>query len=526
MKRNLGIWISCLIVGLFTLTINNGCKKDEVKHTPIVTTLEVTEISGTSASCGGSITSDGGLTIISRGVCWSSGINPTIKDNKTTDGAGAGNFSSAIEGLNGGTLYYARAYATNSSETGYGMVMAFTTLGTSPSPMISSAINVSASSATLRGSVNPNYLATTVSFEYGPNTSYGNSIIPAQSPLTGNSISNINATINDLFGGTTYHYRIVATNSLGTTYSNDTSFTTLGQVPKAVTFSVNNIQSTSATLKGIVNANLLETTVSFEYGITESYGNSIPANQNIVTGNSDLSVNANIDALQIGTAYHYRIVASNYLGITYGNDMMFTTHMVDIEGNVYPTISIGDQVWLGTNLKVTKYNDGSQISNVTDNTAWAGLTSGAYCWYNNSANNKGTYGALYNWYVVNEIKNVCPTGWHIPIDAEWTTLESNLGGSNIAGGKIKSTGTIQGGTGLWFSPNTGATNESGFTGLPGGARFPNSDFINLTYSGAWWSSTEGTTTSAYERDTNTSSTNLYRNDADKKFGFSIRCLKD
>jgi uncharacterized protein (TIGR02145 family) len=159
--------------------------------------------------------------------------------------------------------------------------------------------------------------------------------------------------------------------------------------------------------------------------------------------------------------------ASNYV----------TPPVTDGDGNVYNTVTIGTQIWMKGNLKTMKFNYGTSIPNVTDNTTWAGLTSAAYCWYNNdAATYKTTYGALYNWYAVdvasNDGKNVCPAGWHIPSDAEWTTLTDYLGGASVAGSKLKETGTTH-----WLSPNTGATNESGFTALPGGGHSRNGNII-------------------------------------------------
>ncbi|MBI5010148.1 MAG: fibrobacter succinogenes major paralogous domain-containing protein, partial [Bacteroidia bacterium] len=135
----------------------------------------------------------------------------------------------------------------------------------------------------------------------------------------------------------------------------------------------------------------------------------------------------------------------------------------DIDGNVYQTVTIGTQVWMKENLKTTKLNDGIALPNVIDNAAWAALTTTGYCWYNNDATTyKSTYGALYNWYAVNTGK-LCPIGWHVPSDDEWTLLTTFRGGYSVAGGKLKETGTLH-----WTSPNTGATNETGFTALPGG----------------------------------------------------------
>jgi uncharacterized protein (TIGR02145 family) len=137
----------------------------------------------------------------------------------------------------------------------------------------------------------------------------------------------------------------------------------------------------------------------------------------------------------------------------------------DIDGNVYKTITIGTQVWMAENLRTTKLDDGKIVPLVTDDKIWAGLNTPAYCWYtNNAPENKNKYGALYNWYTVSTNK-LCPRGWHVPTDAEWKTLITNLGGESVAGGKLKEKGTSH-----WQSPNAGATNETGFTALPSGER--------------------------------------------------------
>ena len=170
--------------------------------------------------------------------------------------------------------------------------------------------------------------------------------------------------------------------------------------------------------------------------------------------------------------------------------------VTDIDGNVYHTVTIGTQVWMVENLKTTKYNDGTAIPLVTDVTSWSNLTTPGYCWYNNDATAyKTTYGALYNWFTVNTGK-LAPTGWHVPTDGEWTTLTSYLGGENVAGGKMKSTGTIEDGTGLWHDPNIGATNESGFSGVPACGRNCDGRFANIGKDGIWWNASEYGTTDA------------------------------
>jgi len=200
--------------------------------------------------------------------------------------------------------------------------------------------------------------------------------------------------------------------------------------------------------------------------------------------------------------------------------------ITDIDGNIYNTVAIGTQIWMKENLKTTKYNDNTAIPLVTDNTAWEALATPGYCWYNNDeASYKDTYGALYNWYTVSTGK-LCPTGWHVPTDAEWTTLTTYLGGESIAGGKLKETGTTH-----WLSPNTGATNESGFTALPGGYRGnPYGEFVEVGIYGVWWSATEGDLTGAWQRGLHYSFANVNRaiglGGYGKIYGCSVRCLRD
>ena len=200
--------------------------------------------------------------------------------------------------------------------------------------------------------------------------------------------------------------------------------------------------------------------------------------------------------------------------------------ITDIDGNVYHTVTIGNQVWTVENLKTTKLNDGTTIPLVTDNSEWNNLKTPGYCWVNNdAATYKNTYGALYNWYVVQTGK-LAPAGWHVPTDAEWTILTTYLGGESIAGGKMKSTGTIEAGTGLWKDPNTSATNESGFTAIPAGGRTFDGTFDGIGNSGSWWSSSEGGTNSAWNRALGNVYSKVIRGNYYKSGGSSVRCIKD
>jgi uncharacterized protein (TIGR02145 family) len=199
--------------------------------------------------------------------------------------------------------------------------------------------------------------------------------------------------------------------------------------------------------------------------------------------------------------------------------------ITDLDGNSYKTVYIGNQQWMGENLKVTKYNDGTEIPNVTDGTQWVNLTTGAWSYYDNDAANNDKYGKLYNWYAVSPItngsKNVCPTGWHVPTDAEWTVLTDYLGGESEAGGKMKEVGTVN-----WIT-NIDASNTSLFTGLPGGYRASNGHFNLIGANGNWWSSSEFNTSNAWYRNLNGYYEDAFRSfGSDKKDGYSVRCLRD
>ena len=271
----------CLIFLPLTAGLISCVKStDPEKQVPLVTTANITGITARTAISGGNVTEDYDKHVTVRGVCWSQAPNPTVNDNKTTDGSGSGTYVSTLTGLEPGTQYNVCAYAVNAAGVSYGAVMSFTT-----------------------NSVNPN-----------------------------------------------------------------------------------------------------------------------------INFNSSL---------------------------TYGT-------VADNEGNSYQTIQIEAKTWMAENLRTNKLNDGTPVAYVTGNPEWAALTTPGYCWPDNDIGYKDVYGALYNWHAVNTGK-LCPAGWHIPTDAEWTDLETVLGGASIAAGKMKAEGTTH-----WINPNSGATNESGFTALPGG----------------------------------------------------------
>ncbi len=195
--------------------------------------------------------------------------------------------------------------------------------------------------------------------------------------------------------------------------------------------------------------------------------------------------------------------------------------VTDADGNKYKTVKIGTQVWMVENLKTTKYNDSSVIPCVADSTEWSNLNSPGYCWYNNDETSfKNIYGALYNWHTVNT-KKLCPTGWRIPTKDEWDTLINYLGGVDVAGGKMKEVGLSH-----WDSPNTEATNISGFTALPGGYRISESTCYGIGQRCYLWSSTESAPKSAHGCGTYFMTAMASIISDSKETGYCVRCIKD
>lgn len=225
------------------------------------------------------------------------------------------------------------------------------------------------------------------------------------------------------------------------------------------------------------------------------------------------------------TKYFIRAYVRTRKDTIYGDNITFKTKdfgtLTDNDGNIYKTVSVGTQTWMKENLRSTRLNDGSAIKEADDEAVWTSLTSPGYCWFKNDEENfKDPYGALYNWYATNTSK-LCPAGWHIPNEADWDTLTIYLGGEEIAGGNLKETGTD-----YWVKPNTGATNIVCFAALPGGFRHSNGKFFDFGFSGYWWSSKQYMETRAYFRYISYDESTLFRFNNLKKYGFSVRCLKD
>jgi uncharacterized protein (TIGR02145 family) len=198
----------------------------------------------------------------------------------------------------------------------------------------------------------------------------------------------------------------------------------------------------------------------------------------------------------------------------------------DVDGNLYKTIKIGKQLWMAENLKVIHYRNGDPIPNHTDDDEWDTAT-GAYCNYDNDEAKADIYGRLYNWFALNDSRKLAPEGWRVPTDDDWRQLVEFLGGEDQAGGKMKTNGTIKNGDGLWHEPNAGATNESGFSALPGGYRYNHGVFDGIGNNAYFWSSTQSSAGTAWHRYLYNGNTAIYRHDSGwKQAGYSIRCVAE
>jgi len=515
----------------------------EPDSTPELVTLELSNITDITAICGGNILTAGTTDIKERGVCWNNEGTPTSIDNKTTNGAGTGEYASMISQLAPSTTYFVRAYAENSVGISYGNELQFSTLASPTAPSLNTSLptNISLTSVTLGGNVSSNGGASIIQkgvcwgISNNPDINGGNNVAST------NGTGPYSVSVTGLNANTIYYARAYASNNVGISYGQEVNFsTTAFQAPSAITNVALNLSQTKATLNGTVNANGNSTTITFEYGTTTTYGTEVNATPSNVTGNSNIDVSFYLTGLTAGETYQYRIKAINEGGVVTGSNISFNTIDAsvcqDIEGNIYETEEVGNQIWMIENLASSIYPNGSTIPLVSNNAQWANIedsnTGDAHCFYNDDSNSD--YGALYTWAAAmgdnaisssanpSEIQGVCPDGWHLPSDAEWTELTNFLGGENVSGGKMKETGTTH-----WIEPNSGATNESNFSALPSGFRSNNSGIFDYQgRRGYWWSSTQHSNTFAWYRYPSYNNDDIYRNSYNKSYGFAVRCIKN
>jgi uncharacterized protein (TIGR02145 family) len=521
-----------LIITGFVTGLSVACKK--TAEVPSLVTVNVTDITSSSLVSGGLVYSTGGTPVARRGICVSLNNFPVTSDISSSDGTGPGSFTSSISGLKAGTTYHIRAYASNSTGTGYGNQYIITTPGDIPTITTTSASSVTSTTAVSGGEVLSDGGSTVTLRGICWSTSQYPTI-DDHTTTDGSGVGIYSSSITGLTGGTKYYVRAYATNSTGTAYGNEISF-----------ISECNLPSAPGSITGITNvvphSSGITYTIPAESGAT-SYNWTAPEGSIITSGQGTTSITINF-----GTTGGIISVSSiNSCGESEKTELAISISIqncgivMDFEGNVYNTVTIGSQCWFVENLKSTRYRNGDPIFTETDINAWAALTIGAYCWYNNEETTyKAAYGALYNWYAVNDTRSICPTGWHVPTDGEWTVLENylsingynydnSIGGNKFALSLTTATGwnpsDIPGAVGNTDYPEK--INITGFTGLPGGVR----DANQLIYGsfgnyGMWWTSSEYNNSLAWDRGLATDFSSLGRLNVLKTHGFSIRCVKD
>ncbi len=431
--------IKLLAISFFIILLMGACKKEQMAT---VSTADITEITTTSAKCGGDISDDGNSFVTQRGICWNTSPNPTINNQYTSDGNGSGSYTSTLSGLVEGVTYYVRAYAINSMGTAYGEEKNFIT-GTTPPP-------------------------------------------PTNQPtVTTNTVSNISATSATCGGNVT---------SDG---------------------------NSAVTAKGVCWSTSQNPTI---------------ANNKTNDGQGMGTFTSNITGLTSSTTYYVRAYATNVNGTSYGEQRSFTagTFTDSRDGNVYKTVRIDNQTWMAENLRY--------LPNVSAPATPASGTYGVYYYvydYSGTSvsaakatSNYSTYGVLYSWKAA---MASCPAGWHLPSDAEWKDLEMFLGMTQDQADDVGYRGTNQGSqlagnADLWENgtlENTSGFGTSGVFALPGGCRSrADGSFHSLGSNGHWWSITEVYSSYAWRRYLSEFSSSVYRDYANKDFGFSVRCVKD
>lgn len=518
-----------LVSYLSGIILTTGCKKTEL---PTLSTSPISNLTLVSAKTGGTITDDGNADITARGVCWSTNAKPTTEQNKTSDGTGPGTFESNLTGLAEGTTYYVRAYATNSEGTAYGNEESFTTVPAGMASVTTKDVTeVTFTTAKSGGDIATDGGAAVTA----KGVCWGTAVNPTitnshTSDGTGTDgfVSNLTA----LTQGTQYYVRAYATNKTGTTYGNQVTFTT----PQVKAPELTSAPLTTITLNSAVSGG----------NVTNDGGGTVTARgvvwgtsaHPVITGNKTSNGTgtgafvSNIVGLTPGTVYYVRSYATNSAGTTYGAEVQFSTSISDVEGTVYKTVLIGNQLWMAENLRTSHFKDNSPIALVQDSIAWMALSTPAYSIYQNKVAYKNAYGALYNWFTIPGDK-LCPQGWHVPSNTEYETMELVLGvpadsitvwgwHGNGVGTKMKST------TG-WTTGN--GTNTSGFTALPSGYRaWNNSQFRavgSITY---FWTATDDAInnkpTVAWYRRLDGGDHRIFRATTGKVGGKSIRCIKN
>lgn len=555
-------------IGLSVRCIKGG---EQAVQVPQLNTMQASNITTTSATSGGDVLADGGAAVTARGVVWSTTPNPTIDNNMgiTSNGSGLGEFTSNITGLEPGTNYWVRAYATNSAGTGYGIQIkiqtlgdgvAYYTLNVTIEPQESGTVEGTGAhepgtQVTLTATPNPGYLFVnwTINDEViSTETSFSYTMPAANVTISANFEEDYNPT-----NGIIVHD---ATAEAGTQITVEVEMVNQGDIiafqmdfelPNGFTY-VEGSYTLSDRSQGHTPGQSILSDGKLR---VLAYS----ATNNVFLGNSGILFTFKLNTpVQVGT---WNIEPTNAILTNTNFENVFdesqsgtitlidatadgqpcpgTPTVTDIDGNVYNTVQIGEQCWMKENLRVTKYNDNTSIPTGQTNAEWAELSSGAYAIYphteieglNSDNEILEAYGAYYNWFAINDVRKLCPTGWRIPSNIEWQTLLEFVGGSSIAGSKLKSTRTEPTDHPRWEFPNEWATDEFGFSALPSGQRYFSGEYTpvygyGIGTLGGWWSTTIFDQNKIWMRSMMFDQPHVGNYGTYKTSGISVRCIKD
>ncbi len=517
---------------------------------PEVTANSATDVTITSAMLNGSANGhDCGLT--EHGFCYGTSSG-NLNNKVVAPGTADGDFLYDISSLTPGTTYYFKAYAQSITGTAFSSVQSFRTLSTVPTVTTTDVSSILPTSAVSGGNVTADGGATVTARGVCWSTSQ-NPTVSNSHTTDGSGTGSFSSSITGLNPNTTYYVRAYATNSEGTAYGNQVSFTTLPpSIPTVSTTSVTGITYNAATSGGNVTADG-SATVTARGVCWSTSQNPTVSTSHTTDGSGTGSFTSSITGLNPNTTYYVRAYATNSAGTAYGNQVSFTTYndgqpcpgaaiITDYDNNTYNTVQIGYQCWMKQNLKTTHYSDGTSIPLGGNTTSY----DVAYRYYpNNSSSNVSTYGYLYNWKAVmrnssssssnpSGVQGICPTGWHVPSDAEWTQLENYVGSqsayqcngssSNIAKALASATGWNSSTTTCTVGNTPANNNATGFSAVPAGT--VHAMYLSFGYEAHFWSATQNSSNFAYYRYLYYNSAGVYRDYFYKDGGYSVRCLRD
>lgn len=507
-----------MMILLFSL---NMCQKFEPKGFLYFTTETAQALDDGSYKLNGTIDDIGQNAISDHGFCWSEQRDPTITGSSSSEGQrnSPGNFSSTVSGLLPNTTYYYKAYVTSSAGTEYAKEKSFITDAFLPSVTTSPIESITQTSAQGGGNVTDDGGAWVSDRGICWSTSQNPEITNKQSHA-GEGMGSFTGMLTDLSPHTTYFVRAYAINSVGIRYGNEVSFDTPDNAKPTAGF----MSDKTTIVEGesvLFSDQSTNAPTSWEWDFGD--------------GGSSTQQNPTHTYNSAGT-YTVTLTASN----SYGNDIESKPGYItvieatvgivtDREGNNYNTVKIGNQWWLAENLRATRYNDNTAIPLVTNGNTWSNLSTPGYCWYNNDPGTSD-YGALYNWQAVNTSK-LCPSGWHVPSDAEWRQLELFIGMSEELvedtgqrgdlGGELKETGFTH-----WDSPNFRATDNYGFGARGTGLRKHDGTFLGQGQYGDFWTATEDVSGTAWVHGMAFDDDYIWRAMYGQEYGFPVRCVKD